>query len=453
VYTAPSVVPDGLVTIRAASLDDPRGVATATIRVIVGAELTAQTNLPASEQGVANTLSGGQRSLALDGSRLYAVWSEIRNGNEDVYLGVSHDRGRTMASVTRLNTDGGIAPQQRPTVAVDGSGRVVIAWVDGRNYPLITPQPYDVYVTTASWNTSGALVVAPEQLVASIGTSGDASVALAVDRFGRAYVAWTGEHSLGSPTATIWVAHGAPNALGKLAFGAPIRASAQTGTYQYRPAIAANESGAFVVAWSDERSADHDVYWRRGRLTGAGQPEWVMSDERRVNQETEGAQVSPSVALDEAGTAYVAWGQQRGTERRRIYVAKSGRSDLMVDLIAEVEAGGDSDQNFPSLVVAGPEVTIAFGDNRRCRIVTSTACQDTGGDLDGVGATDVYVARSLDGGTSFGSVLRLNDDVGDGSAEIQHGRASVVVDDVGRVYAAWTDDRAGASQVFLTRAE
>jgi hypothetical protein len=48
--------------------------------------------------------------------------------------------------------------------------------------------------------------------------------------------------------------------------------------------------------------------------------------------------------------------------------------------------------------------------------------------------------------------MPLNDDHGLQSLS-QHGRPSVAVDDVGRAYAIWTDDRNGSSQAFMARAE
>jgi hypothetical protein len=72
-------------------------------------------------------------------------------------------------------------------------------------------------------------------------------------------------------------------------------------------------------------------------------------------------------------------------------------------------------------------------------------------DPNGTGVTDIYVVRSVDGGGTFRQPdLPLNDD--DQSQKL-HGRPSLVVDDVGRAYAIWTDDRNGVSQAFMGRAE
>jgi hypothetical protein len=61
----------------------------------------------------------------------------------------------------------------------------------------------------------------------------------------------------------------------------------------------------------------------------------------------------------------------------------------------------------------------------------------------------VYVVRSVDGGGTFHPSVLLNDD----QNSSPHGRASVAVDDAGRAYAIWTDDRNGSSQAFMARVE
>ena len=100
VYTAPAVVPDHPVIVRATSAADARGTATAVVRVIVGDELKVGSNRSLREGVVtavtASTFSGGQRSVAVHGSTVYTVWADRSGGDDDVYLAVSCDRGRTV---------------------------------------------------------------------------------------------------------------------------------------------------------------------------------------------------------------------------------------------------------------------------------------------------------------------------------------------------------------------
>ena len=245
VYTAPAVVPDHPVIVRATSAADARGTATAVVRVIVGDELKVGSNRSLREGVVtavtASTFSGGQRSVAVYGSTVYTVWADRSGGDDDVYLAVSCDRGLEFGSPILVN-DEGPAPQTAPTVAVDGAGRAVIAWIDGRNYPLTMPQAYDVYLAAATGTDCASVAVGPNLLVASVGMSGDPSVALAVDWFGRMYLAWP-DDGLGSKTATIRMTRGTPTTATDVAFTPAIPVSDLTTTYQSRPAIAADDNG------------------------------------------------------------------------------------------------------------------------------------------------------------------------------------------------------------------
>ncbi len=452
VYTAPAVVPDHPVIVRATSAADARGTATAGVRVIVGDELTVGSNRSLREGVVtavtASTFSGGQRSAAVHGSTVYMVWNDNTRGNDDVYLAVSCDRGVKFGLPILVNDDTGTAPQRTPTVAVDGGGRAVIAWIDGRNH-LTTPQAYDVYLAAATATDCGSIGVGPNLKVAPVGMSGDPSVALAVDWFGRMYLAWP-DDGLGSTKATIWMTRGTPTTATDVAFTTAVPVSDVGTTYQSRPAIAADDSGGVVVAWNDSRSGSQDVYWRRGQFATNGMLQFGAS-EVRVNAATDGDQVSPSVALDRNGTAYVAWGQQLGLERRHIYLASSAVPDLAVSVnLPVVPDSLEADENFPSLVVdVDGGITIAFADNRNCLNTSPDVCTSVG---EGTGPTDVYAVRSLDGGLTFREV-RLNYNPAVVLDLDQHGRPSVAVDDVGRAFAVWSDDRNGSSQPFMARAE
>lgn len=433
VYQAPAVVPDHPVIVRATSAADARGTGTAVVRVIVGDELTVGSNRPVSSTAVtASTFSGGQRSMAVHGSTVYMVWNDTSRGNDDVYLAVSCNRGEEFGPPILVNDDTGTAPQTAPTVAVDGAGRATIAWIDGRD------QTY-VYVAAVKGTDCGSIAVGSNLRVAPVGISGDLpSVALAVDWFGRMYLAWPG-------TATIRMTRGTPAIQTGVEFDAPVSVSDVT-TDQSRPAIAADDSGNVVVAWNDSRSGSQDVYWRKGRFDSTGTVQFAWP-EVLVNQQTDGDQISPSVALRN-GTAYVAWGQQLGFfERRHIYLASSAEADLAVsDNVPVVPGALAADENFPSLAVdADGGITIAFADNRKCLSETTGSCASGG---DGTGPTDVYVVRSSDGGATFREV-QLNDDL----SLNQHGRPSVAVDEVGRAFAVWSDDRNGSSRPFMARAE
>ena len=66
--------------------------------------------------------------------RAYVVWKSKRNGNDDIFLNVSPDRGVTwLADELRLDTDApGVGDSDDPDIAAGGDD-VVVCWEDDRN--------------------------------------------------------------------------------------------------------------------------------------------------------------------------------------------------------------------------------------------------------------------------------------------------------------------------------
>jgi hypothetical protein len=87
------------------------------------------------------------------------------------------------------------------------------------------------------------------------------------------------------------------------ALGPEFRVNSYTMFNQERPAVAADPSGSFVVAWNTYGSGDaNGVFGQRFDSAGA-----ALGSEFRVNTFTTGLQTDPSIAVDAAGNFVVAW--------------------------------------------------------------------------------------------------------------------------------------------------
>jgi hypothetical protein len=134
----------------------------------------------------------------------------------------------------------------------------------------------------------------------------------------------------------------------------------------------------------------------------------------------------PATATATDGTFYVAWVNHDAKQ-----------ADVM---LAHFNAGGVM-QGSPVRVNRQQGVATAWrGDQPSIAVahdgavyVLWTARVDAGGKH----GTDVYVSTSTDGGQSFASELKVNDDKVPGA----HGMHSLAVAKDGRVYAAWLDER------------
>ncbi len=100
--------------------------------------------------------------------QLYIAWNDERNGDADIYLSTSTDRGQTWSAPVRVNDDpvGDHANQFQPQLAVAPDGVVSVSFFDTRNDPahklidVYLAQSVDhgksflpnVRVTTQNWN-------------------------------------------------------------------------------------------------------------------------------------------------------------------------------------------------------------------------------------------------------------------------------------------------------------
>ena len=72
-------------------------------------------------------------SLAAEGDDVVLAWVDTRDGNEEEYVRVSHDGGRTWGPQTRLTDN--LANSWAPSVVVTG-GAIHLAWFDLKNAPF-----------------------------------------------------------------------------------------------------------------------------------------------------------------------------------------------------------------------------------------------------------------------------------------------------------------------------
>jgi len=75
--------------------------------------------------------------MAVSGSgKLYVVWVDHRNSRSDIYFSYSADQGSSWSANVQVNDDdlGGLYPQ----VAIDAAGKIYVAWTDGSGVYLAT---------------------------------------------------------------------------------------------------------------------------------------------------------------------------------------------------------------------------------------------------------------------------------------------------------------------------
>jgi hypothetical protein len=148
---------------------------------------------------------------------------------------------------------------------------------------------------------------------------------------------------------------------------------------------------------------------------------------------------TPSIAVGNDGSIYVAWLENDLSlvTFGDIWVAKSTNGGLSFDTVARVnDDPGNAWQVSPSIAVGlDNKIHVVWTDWRND--LDGKVMMDGG--LDGGNNTDIYYANSTDGGLSFNSNVRVDDDVG---VEYQGPYAShraIAVDDYGDIHIVWTD--------------
>ena len=218
--------------------------------------------------------------------------------------------------------------------------------------------------------------------------------------------------------------------------------------YQGNPTLAVNSKGLVAVAWSDARNGKDDIYITVSKDQGR-----TFSANRRVNDDPETtAHSHPSLAVDETGAVYAAWEDFR-KDNSDIYLARSLDGGATFSPNRRVnDDTGSAPQISPSLAI-GPsgQILLAWADFRNSAVTLppphSAAGEEQRWEVSRLGNADIFFARSLDGGTTFSSNIRLNDD----PATAAQAFPSLTVNPQGVVAAAWEDFRNGDGDIYMVK--
>lgn len=182
------------------------------------------------------------------------------------------------------------------------------------------------------------------------------------------------------------------------------------------------EAGEVLVAWSDDRDGVAAVWVRRSPDGGAT---WTEPPVRLGDPEAPAER--PALACA-GGGALIAWEDQREGDllRPTVYVARTTDGGATWRPEAAIAStAGAFQQLEPSVAAEGDERAVVwYGDDN--------------------GSYDVFVARSSDGGASWGEAVRVDADA-PGSAWSAHPVVGIRGDEV---HVAWEDRRSGVSDAY-----
>ncbi|HET6370722.1 MAG TPA: hypothetical protein VFG95_05960, partial [Nitrospiria bacterium] len=396
-YTAPALIPEpNSVIIEAAVASDPTKKGSATVDIISGLSPVFLNNVfvPTAVPTV-DTGSSGQHSTAVLGNQVFIVWSDDSgaSGGYNVYLARSFDRGQTFVAEPAVNYDpilnlpcsetGSSKPCQA-SLAVDSQGNAYIAWQDFRNHN------FNIYFSICRANQNqcdpNVQIARNDLIVQQFPT-------IAVTPAGnRIVIAWQ-ENGVAIKAAY--------STNGGISFSSPatVNDSASSTPVRQFPSMAIGPSGNVNIAWRDERNqpALADIFYARSTDGGNTFLPNVI-----VNDVPGNAQSNPSLAVDLSGNIDVVWQDSRNGNAD-IFFAKSvdGGKSFLPNLRLNDDTGA-ANQGRPTLALDPyGDILVAWEDERRCFPLSSCGAS---------GPVDIYFIKSIDGGSSFGLNILVNND-------------------------------------------
>ncbi len=234
-------------------------------------------------------------------NRVYVVWQDDRNGNQDIYAANSSN-GFLTATVSQITSNS--SDQIEPAIAVGPSNTVYVIWTDIRSGSS------DIYGTASNYG--------PWTNVPIVNSANNqSSPAIAVESLGSTlHIVWVDDRS-GNQDIYYATSAGLP--------GSPLSGSSiidNTSTAkQSEPVIITNGNSKVFACWQDERNVaadggDTDLYMTE--LTSDSRTNILVGDDG-----TNADQSEPAIGIDEYGHPYLVWTDGRSANTEIYYAAST----------------------------------------------------------------------------------------------------------------------------------
>jgi hypothetical protein len=367
-----------------------------------------------TENGVAicsHSSAQSAPSIVMDASGgVFIAWHDWRNdatANQDIYVQRVTSAGETVFTANGIVLTGAVAGQHYPIMVSDGAGGIVAAWLDSRNGSLNS----DVY--GARMTSTGARPDGANGIAISTAVSNQSPSSILPYANGGAIVAWTDARG-GVPD--VYAARVSNAGVVLDATGIPICAIGGEQTY---PALVPDGAGGAIVTFCDGGRMG-EVYAQR--INSAGAVQWTPNGVvvGKADLLTSIFQ-QPKTVSDGAGGAILSWERFDGSDIN-IYAQR-------------IDGAGVTQWNANSVPVCN-----ASGNQTWVVITSDTQGGAVVGWSDPRAFTnggDIYAQRLSPGGASLwapnGEVLC--------DEPLDQSSIAIVSDMVGGAILAWADKR------------
>lgn len=401
-----------------------------TVTEVVSTESTGYSHLP---------------SLTVDTfGNVHIAWADYTD-----YAGAGTDRDifykRWNASTSSWTTTDVVSTESTevcwiPSLAVDSSGNVHIAWNDYTDY---AGAGTDIDIFYKRWNASTSSWTTTE-VMSTESTAGSYQPSLAIDTLGDVHLAWHDDTDYGGAGDLADIFYKRWNASTSSWTTTEVVSTESTGS-SLEPSLAVDPFGNVHMTWYDytinyaESGIDHDIFYKRWDVSTSS---WTTSEV--VSTESTTGSVYPSLDVDSLGDVHITWLDWTeyagsGTDGDIFYKHwDASTSSWSTTEIVSTESTGES--AYPSLAVG------ILGD------VHITWFEFT--DYAGSGTdTDIFYKR-WDASTSSWTTTEI---VSTESTSVSVS-PSLAVDPLGNMHIAWEDmtdytGSGGDKDIFYKQAE
>lgn len=224
------------------------------------------------------------------------AWADLRSGQFDIWAQRIGPAGDPLWAPAGVRLCGAIGQQSFPVIASDGAGGAIVAWEDDRSGGADVRAQRVSAAGVPLWTADGVAVCTA--------LDDQIEIAMIEDGAGGAILAWT---DLRKGTEADLYAQRVDGSGARLWATNGIAVATQSGD-QYGAQLASAGAGGAIAAWNDTRAGvRQDVY--AARIALAGTLPWAPGGVRVAT--TAGGQEGPAVAPDDGGGAVVAWSDRR----------------------------------------------------------------------------------------------------------------------------------------------
>ena len=339
------------------------------------------------------------------------VWSDRRNHLKEYIYGQKYkavEEGGTfrVEDVNFIITSGDTAAMS-PRLGVSGNGKYMVSW----------RRSDDVYVKLFHFDSTSALTGETKVNTDPILSGESAPAAVGASEHGDFIVAWTG-----TDNGKDIYAQRFNNSGTKL--GGNFKVNSDAGDFnQFQVDAAMDDSGRFVIVWTDSRagSGQLDIYGQRYNASGT-----ALGSNFKINGSTT-KNFKPGVEMNGAGKFVVTW----------VDTSSSGRSILA----ARYDANG---------TLQGSIISVSSNTYGPAIVKPDVALDSTGAFLvvwqdSRRGSMDTYMQKYTSSGSTNGGNTKVNSDESESS---QIRPAVAYLGSSGNYQIVWQDDRNGDWDIY-----